>query len=379
MSRRDTSNMSTSDLQRLQQRYPAELNPTEFDALRALGIDISGWKTLEEEILNDRVEKAPYGIGWWAPEPVTRRHIFISDQLCACLASVPQNMTEAALHWLEFQDASKQDRNRYVDSVRIVNGRPTVVDPRPVNPHEQLMPAIAGIHRVGLVRALASALDCLAGVIIGVAALPQNILRADFQRTRKALRKSTLTQKQKDFASGLEGKIVDAGPAGWLDYTFDYRNMVVHRGRRLELGQRAPGSVYTAHGTPSTRRVTHLPRDPARSEVEVFLDNPQALVLTEEEETTLSGLLESTTFLLNATATDLLELWRWRKQDPTALRQPEQQWGEPSTASTAFNGYSPGTRPLDANAVMVLHPTLKRRLCAAALLDPDRANWKTFD
>ena len=379
MPRRDTFNMRTSDLQRLQQPYPAGLDPTEFDALRALGIDLPGWAALEEEILNDLVEKAPYGIGWWAPAPVTRRHILISDQLYACAISVTQNMTEAALHWLEFQDASEQDRNRYLDSVRIANGQPTVVDRRPAGPHEQLMPAIAGIHRVGLVRALASALDCLAGVIIGVAALPRNIFRADFQRTRRALKNTSLAQKQKDFASNLEGKIVAAGPAGWLDWTFDYRNMVVHRGRRLELGQRVPGSVYTAHGTRSACRVTHLPRDPARSEVEVFLDSPQALILTEEEEVTLSGLLQSTTSLLEATAEDLCDLWCWRKQNPTALPQPKEQWEEPSRAATAFNGYAPGTHPLDASAAVVLHPTLKRRFCAACLSHADLANWSTFE
>ncbi len=379
MPRGDTLNMRTLDLQSLQQRYPEGTNPTEFDALKALGIELPGWATLEEQIYNDLVETVPYGIGWWTPEPGTKRRILISDQLYACAISVTQNMTESALHWLEFQDASERDRNSYLDSVRIANGRLTDADRRPADPHEQLIPAIAGIHRVGLVRALASALDCLAGVIIGVAALPVNILRADFQRTRRALADPSLTQTQKDFASNLDGKIVAAGPTGWLDWTLDYRNMVVHRGRRLELGQRIPGRVYKPDGVPSARRVTQIPRDPARSEVQVFLDSPQALSLTEEEEATLSGLLDSTTSLLEATARDLFKLWRWRKQNPTALPQRKEQWEEPSKAATAFNGYAPGTHPLDASAAMVLHPTLKRRFGAASLLDPDRANWKTFD
>ena len=377
MPRGDTLNMRTLDLQSLQQRYPEGTNPTEFDALKALGIELPGWATLEEQIYNDLVETVPYGIGWWTPEPGTKRRILISDQIYACAISVTQNMTDAGLHWFEFQDASERNRKSALDRVQVVDGQPQIT---PVaNAFAQLIPDMVRIHRVGLIRALASALDCLAGVIIGVAALPVNILRADFQRTRRALADPSLTQTQKDFASNLDGKIVAAGPTGWLDWTLDYRNMVVHRGRRLELGQRIPGRVYKPDGVPSARRVTQLPRDPARSEVQVFLDSPQALSLTEEEEATLSGLLDSTTSLLEATARDLFKLWRWRKQNPTALLQPKEQWEEPSKAATAFNGYAPGTHPLDASAAMVLHPTLKRRFGAASLLDPDRANWKTFD
>jgi hypothetical protein len=36
------------------------------------------------------------------------------------------------------------------------------------------------MHEGGVVRALSGALDCAAGSIIGVMALPKNILKADF-------------------------------------------------------------------------------------------------------------------------------------------------------------------------------------------------------
>jgi hypothetical protein len=46
-----------------------------------------------------------------------------------------------------------------------------------------------GIHYAGIVRALASALDCLAGAITGVAGLPTSILKADFSKARRGLSK----------------------------------------------------------------------------------------------------------------------------------------------------------------------------------------------
>src|SRR5438309_2293191 len=79
-----------------------------------------------------------------------------------------------ALHWVGFLEASERDSARFVDAVKMENGRPTIDAPRVRSPFEQLSPEFIRIHQAGIIRALASALDCLAGVIIGVAALPMN-------------------------------------------------------------------------------------------------------------------------------------------------------------------------------------------------------------
>ena len=118
---------------------------------------------------------------------------------------------------------------------------------------------------------------------------------------------------QAQFAVRLEAGIAATGTPGWLDWTLDLRNMLVHRGRRMEYGQFVPRtpSLYGADGQSvlRARRVAHLPRDPGRSDVEVFLDTPWTLVLTEDSERTLQGLINSTKALLEATAKDLLEVW----------------------------------------------------------------------
>src|SRR6266851_4576567 len=88
--------------------------------------------------------------------------------------------------------------------------------------------------QAGIIRALASALDCLAGVIIGVAALPLNILRADFDKARAKLAKingaaNAGASMQAQLAKQLEDAISAAGPQGWLGWTIDFRNMLAYR------------------------------------------------------------------------------------------------------------------------------------------------------
>lgn len=297
-------------------------------------------------------------------------------------------MTEAALHWLEFLDASDRDSARFANAVRVENGRLTISPPSPRCALEQLSPDLIRIHQAGVVRALASALDCLAGVIIGVTALPMSILKADFGGARSRLSRISAAagegaKMQAQFAARLEANIAAAGPLGWLDWTIDLRNMLVHRGRRLELGQFVPRSptLYGADAIPllRARSVAHLPRDPGLSDVDVFLDTPWTLVLSEEAERTLHGLRDSTKTLIEATATDLLKLWHWRREQPEKLPQPTAQWPNGrSTQSTDFNGYAPGTLEL-APHMGIMHPVTERRLRSAALDDPSRPQWATFD
>jgi hypothetical protein len=380
--------MRATDLARLNEPYPENADPPDSAAIAALGMELPHLTALETDILADFADKPPYGIGWWAPDPGTSRRILIADQLYCCAASVAGNMTEGALHWLEFLDAAERDSARFADAVQIENGRPTISAPRARSPFDQLGPEFVRIHCAGIVRALASALDCLAGVTIGVTALPTSILRADFARARSLLNRITDAandgaKMQKQFAARLETNIVSAGPRGWLDWTIDFRNMLVYRGRRFEHGQYVQRTPVLfgpdAQRLLRARRVIHLPRDPGRSDVEVFIDTPWTLVLTEEGERTLQGLIGSTKALIESTARDLLDLWQWRRDHPASLHQPAQQWPNGrSIQSTGFNGYAPGTLKLEPEMAMT-HPVGGRRFRSAALDDRSRAQWATFD
>ena len=244
------------------------------------------------------------------------------------------------------------------------------------------------MHVAGVVRALSGALDCLAGTIIGVVALPRSILRANFNSVRKQLRSiqdvsTDGGRHQAKFGRTLEDLIGSVGPDGWLDWMLAFRNMLVHRGRRTELGQYVPKQtlLYGPDGQPVLRahRVTHLPRDPARSDVEVFLYSPHTLVLTEDAAQTLHGLLVSTKSLIERAAYHLKEVWIWRRARPQGLPQPEAQWPNcPANEPIRFSGYNPGTFEFSPSMAM-MHPVLARRFRSAALDDESRRHWDSFE
>lgn len=185
---RDTLGMRTSDLARLDAPYTGNDDSRRPEPTAALGVEIPSWRDLESIILGDLTPHAPYGVAWWAPHPGTSRRILISDQLYACAVSVSGNMVEAGLHWLEFLDYSARESDRLADAVQIQNGRLAMVAPRPRSPLEELLSQLERMHILGVVRAVSGALDCLAGTIIGVVALPTSILRADLNIVRKRLR-----------------------------------------------------------------------------------------------------------------------------------------------------------------------------------------------
>ena len=103
--------MRTVDIERLQQPYPANHFQGRGGYVPEIGLDLRIWAQLEDAIVSDLAESPPYGIGWWAPHPGTKRRILISDQLYTCVNSVSTNMLEALLHWLEYQDAAEARTN----------------------------------------------------------------------------------------------------------------------------------------------------------------------------------------------------------------------------------------------------------------------------
>jgi len=382
--------MRTSDIDRLAKPYDGDANAPTQGPAAALGVAIPKWQELGEAIFRDLSTKPPYGVAWWAPHPGASRRILISDQLFACAQSVSDNMIESAIHWLEFREASERLSDRFANVVVLEDGKPVVRMPRPESPLEELSLYTVRLHYVGCARALAGALDCMAGTIIGVSALPTPILRADFRRVRGLLFKKTVAvaateseRRQAGLATELERLVGSAGPEGWLDWALAFRNMLVHRGRRIEIGQYIPRTpvLYAPDGrpVPRVRVVTHLPLDPGRSDVEVFLEPSRTPVLTEDVEQTLDGLLKSTKALIEGAAQALSEVWNWRRAHPDSLHQPKEQWPDgASSEATGFSGYAPGSFKYSPD-MMTTHPVILQRILAAALDDQSRDQWLTFD
>jgi hypothetical protein len=390
--------MKASDVARLSEPYRESECSTNDRALAALGLPMRRWKDLETLILDDFIEHYPYGIGWWAPHPGTSRRILISDQLYARVASVSANMIEAALHWLEYQDCAERDSERFADIVQIRDGQLDVVLPRPRNALEELSRELVVMHIAGMARALSAALDCLAGAIIGVIAILTPILTADLGRKireffTKIGQGTTDGEKvQAAFYRTFSEVIASVGPDGWLQWALEFRNMLVHRGRRLENGQFVP-KLHQLYGPDGeqilrARRLTYLPRNPSMSDVEVWRETPMtsirdpldALVLTEDAAQTLGGLLDSTKAMISETAKLLIDVWKWRRDNPQILTQPAAQWpkGAATSPTSAFQGYAPRSRDL-SSSIASTHPIVERRFLAASLDDGSRSQWDTFD
>jgi hypothetical protein len=190
-------------------------------------------------------------------------------------------------------------------------------------------------------------------------------------------------RRQSDFAAGLESLIAAAGPQGWLEWALDFRNMLMHRGRRLTTSQLVPRSteLYGPDGRPILRArvIRQLPRDPGRSDVEVLRDPHSAPVLLEDAPRTLEGLIGSTRTLIDSAASALHDVWQWRKANPAAISQPADQWRAGlSTATSGFTGYAPGTATYSPSSWMS-HRAVVKRLKTAALDDAARPAWNGFD
>ena len=385
--------MRPADIARLSQPYRDGTDGSRTRLARALGVETPNWEALERVIFNDFTTEQPYGIGWWAPHPGTSRRILISDQLYACTSSVSTNLMEAGVHWLELLDASDREDNFQADAIQIVDGQPEM-EPRPrTTPLESLGPDIVRLHQVGVARALSGALDCVAGTIIGVMALPLNILKADLVRVRRHFGRrpeapTTAGERlQEQFAIQLTETIGRVGPAGWLDWVLNFRNMLIHRGRRIEIRQFVPREpvLYDASGRPILRArvITHLPLEPDRSDMDVHRQPDLSPVLTEDVRQTLQGAMRSVCTLVEAIGERLSAAWEWRKEHPAELSQPQAQWQHVGRTATPnrqppFAGYAPGSHAYDPG-IFSLHPDTATRLQAAALFDHQRHEWHQFD
>ena len=378
--------MTRADIERLSGEYRAT-EPLHGRLARALRVEVPVWRELGNEILAD-LDEGVFGVGWWSPGPGTSRRILISDHLLSCVRSIETNLVEAQLHLLEAMDFWEREADFYARSVSINRGRRLELrPPERRRPLEDLLGPTSTLHVVGFIRAIAGALDCFGASVVGVAALKTRLLQADLAKARQALAKVGGTtdgeRTQVAFRERLEGAIEQAGPTGWLSWTIDLRNMLIHRGRRLQPIELRPipSGILQADGSPVVRTdVFHLlPRDPGRSEVEMFLDTDRAPVLTESAAVTLRSVLESTLRLLDEGGRLSLELWRQRRQTPTLLTQPRRQWPDgPSGATTGFPGYAPESIPYAPDHIRA-DPELLPRLRAASLGDAAVDAWANFD
>lgn len=383
--------MRKEDLLKLETAYARELGDGADDRFAdAMEVPVPRLRELADEILAD-FDEATFGVGWWAGNKRLgeSRRILISDHLRECAVSVQTNLVEAKLHVLEFADAVERESHFRREAVKINKGGHVtdVRAPPRVKPADDLAERLIALHAAGFARAIGSALDCLAGTIVGVVGLKTSLLKADLgPRFKETLQKLDAndgpgTAMQAEFARAFEDRIAAAGPEGWIDWVVDFRNMLVHRGRRLQLASIEPRGrvIFDSRENPIVlvKSTPQLPRDPARSDVEVLLSDAKP-VLEESAEVTMRGSLTSSVALVEATSVDLASVWRARRKAPDLIEQPREQWKDGAAVpSSPFVGYDAGKMPFDPKQ-MNAHSVVLRRLRSAALVDELRPRWKDF-
>lgn len=363
--------MRDEDIARLQQPFavpPANLPAALADAVSA---SVPVARELAQEILSD-LDDTQLGIGWWAPHPDFARRILIGDYLYTCCESIETNLVEARIHLFEIEDCWQRESRR----VRVVADRhgPRVAHQPPISPLEYLPVVKSDLHLAGFFSAIIAALDCLGASIVGVAALPTEIVRCRIERALKSLRQAasdrTGASKMLSHLDARVGALIEtAGPPGWLKWVSDFRNTSLHRARRLQGCQVKPHRpVLGPSGRPLPTKVDlvfHLPRDPARSDIEAFLDRQRKHLLNENGLVTLHGVFKTTQEVLRSVLSELVTVWKVRRSTPNLLTQPRQQWPSIDPLSASFEGYSPGSVPFDVTHY-TSNPDLIRRLRAAS-------------
>lgn len=367
------------DLKKLREPYP---ETAEFDMAfaQAIGAGCDKMHQLAKLVASD-LDPTDFGIGWWASGSLDlHRRILIGDYLISVSRAVQTNMTEARLHLLEADDAWIRLSGNIRTALR-TSGMP--ID-KPISPADELWFYLGPLHATGAIRALASAMDCLAGVIVGTVGLPVNIVRADWSDLEKiaARTNSGLLSEQMSVTTTALDAVGSAGPSGWLDWLLDMRNMLVHRGRRLvtyNIRDLGAGNLIVAVPSPIDAVVADylLPSDPQSTDADVWrLLGPDQSLLTEPAGLTIAECVRSVKAVIESVAGAATELWAARKLAPTLIEQPERQWPTVVAASsTSFRGYSPGASPVIAGTFSTGPESVDRLVAAGVTGNNKRIVW----
>ena len=373
--------MRKQDINNLSQPYIAD--KPEFDRRfdSAIGADIPSAGNLVEEIFSDFDENT-FGIYWWK-SLATEERILISDYLYQCVSEIETNLVEAKLHLLEWLGARERSNEKIANAIiRDSNGNIGIKMPPSKSPLDDLPSRQEKMHICGFFRAIGSSLDCLAASIIGVLALPISLRRSDIGKAEKALLKvnpssNQGSQVQIDFRDFFENVKKTSGTEDWLEWADQYRNMFVHRGRRITFHDISPRQtpLYDSNGQwiPRAESNTYLAKYPDRSDIEAFIKGKN-ISLNEEAEVTLNGIFKSCRNLNENLCERLVSIWKERRANPQLLEQPQNQWDD-KIRSCNFVGYDSNAKPLKQD-VGIVNPILSRRMLSTSVDDANRDFWE---
>lgn len=329
---------------------------------------------LAQQVATDMA--AGEGVAWWDLDPA--RSILIGDYLIGLMESVEANLTQASMHLARTKELWTADSFATKAGMQSasVTGQGIFAPPTDKQANHRVE---ANGHAAGFFRAAGSALDNIAGIVVGVAGLRTSIVRAawtDLQLGKDLPVGSAPEGPGQDLQVEIVGAVraaITTGPNGWSDWTMALRNTLVHRASRL--------AMFMSDPRQPDGFLRPLPRHPFQTQCESMArtDRLGQDVVPEHGTDTMATILSCLIDVVSATAITCVSVWDTRRESPSLILQPSHQWPRLAQGrESTFGGAHPVSLPWIKDGAMAMNPTTATRIKAARLLDEDRAPWKDW-
>jgi hypothetical protein len=352
------------------------MNPEDafWSLLSDAGLTIDRLRELSD-VLNSSFEEPESGFAQFGDIADEVERAVASDQVAQSARAIAENLVEAQIHYEALRDIFGAE------------GLPYPSDADPMDYARQ--GAEIDLHITGFVRALGSALDCLAAVAIGVLRIPLSIQRAGLSGLEVRLREQILgkgkagsdeQEKSWQLLYDLLQNVSDSPPAGWFDWLSGMRNLNVHRARltRVLLGRGKDEEhpvviVFSSEPldlTKDARFDMHLRKRPHLPDMQDFITAAKAedLFLNETVATTLYGTLSLAGAFLEDAAGFLLDWWKRIENQLEDFPAPVGKWGLEDDDAAPFDGIAPGSKDMNAYEQLRGHPEMAKRFQLAERL-----------
>jgi hypothetical protein len=345
--------------------------------LKPVSSSVSALGALYRDMLND-LDTDRHGFGWWHGHLDVKRIAIISEYLIASVHGAQMSLGDAAFELAEFNE--QVHAHDHWQRKQLATVSPGAEDDSYLrvlwhDPPADKRDRRIRLHREHFIHHVAQTLDRLAAVVIGVGGLSTDILRADWgvldrHKPKQSHQPPAGHAEQVALGAAVKEAVRVAGPRDWMDWSIARRNTAAHRAPKMAIVVMTKGSRQE-----SSRLVGVFDRQPEWSETLAFaagqddegLDNT---FIIEDPAVLMGGILASLDDLMATVTAQCAELWGRRRDDPTLIVQPGQQWKRLEVEQLHFDGYGKPMKIITGGTARV-SPDVARRMSASGLFSKD--------